>query len=38
MRSVFDVIIFWFNAKINKTKYLGHEFQWTIFEIIALLE
>ena len=38
MLSAFDVIIFLFNGKINKTKYLGHEFQWTIFEIIALLE
>ena len=31
MFSFFDVIIFWFNWE-NRTKYLGHDFQWTISE------
>ena len=37
MFSLFDAIIF-FIYWDNKTKYLGHNFQWAIFQIIASLE
>ena len=35
MFSLFDVIIAWFNGIKKKPKYLGHDVQWAITEIIA---
>ena len=38
MFSLFEAITFFFIYLGNKTKYLGHDFQWAIFEIITFLE
>ena len=38
MFSLFDVIIFWYNGIIEQKQYLGYDFQWAIFEIIASLD
>ena len=36
--SIFDVIIYYYYLVDNKTKYLGNDFHYAIFEIIASLE